>query len=106
MRQSMTIRLDEDILKNAKVYATQENRTLTNYIETLIKKDIETNQKHDERTISALSKETPVTVFIAEPLKSRLITDPRAGDTPEDVASRQEYLDIVTGFSSTDKSSH
>ena len=105
MRQAMTIRLDEDVLKVAKAHATMENRTLTNYIETLIKKDIETNQKHDERTISALSKETPVTVFLAEPLKSRLITDPRVGDTPEDVASRQEYLDVITGFSSTDKSS-
>lgn len=40
MRQSMTIRLDNTILAAAKQIAKSKNRTLTNYIETLIQKDI------------------------------------------------------------------
>lgn len=41
MRQSMTIRLDTEVLAVAKRVAAANNRTLTNYIETLIRKDIE-----------------------------------------------------------------
>lgn len=43
MRQSMTIRLDPEVLAVAKQIAGTNNRTLTNYIETLIRKDIIAN---------------------------------------------------------------
>ncbi|MDP2783003.1 MAG: hypothetical protein Q8O38_00215 [Sulfurimicrobium sp.] len=44
MRQSMTIRLDQEVLAVAKRVAEANNRTLTNYIETLIRKDIAGNR--------------------------------------------------------------
>ena len=37
-----------------------------------------------------------VSVFIAEPITKRLITDARAGDSPADVEQRQSYLDAIT----------
>jgi hypothetical protein len=95
MRKSMTIRLALDVLEVAKVRAKSENRTLTNYIETLIRKDIAgsgTTAALDDRA------DAPLSVFVAEPLARRLTTDPRDGDTPEDVARRQEYSDIITGW--------
>ena len=91
----MTIRLALDVLEVAKIRARSENRTLTNYIETLIRKDIAgsgTAGPLDGRA------DAPLSVFVAEPLAGRLTTDVRDGDTPEDVAQRQEYLDIITGW--------
>ncbi len=41
MRQSVTMRLDPDVLKAARGKATRDNRTLTNYIETLMRRDLE-----------------------------------------------------------------
>lgn len=40
MRQSMTIRVDQDVLAAAKRRAKNEKRTLTNYIETLLRRDL------------------------------------------------------------------
>lgn len=40
MRQLMTIRIDPDVLNAARGRATDENRTLTNYIETVLRKDL------------------------------------------------------------------
>lgn len=97
MRKSMTIRLDHDVLEVAKVRAKTENRTLTNYIETLIRKDI-AKRTPDSEPIIDHRDDAPLNVFIAEPITSRLITDAQEGDTPEDVARRQEYLDLVTGW--------
>lgn len=99
MRKSMTIRLAEDVLEVAKVRASSENRTLTNYIETPIRKDIVMAAKNDapEAAID-LRDEAPRSVFIAEPLTERLITDAREGDTQEEVFRRQEYLDLITGW--------
>jgi predicted transcriptional regulator len=54
MRQSMTIRLDKDVLIGAKQVAEANNRTLTNYIETLIKKDISskmTGTSHNRKDV-------------------------------------------------------
>ncbi len=41
MRQSVTMRLDPDVLKAARIKATGDNRTLTNYIETLVRRDLQ-----------------------------------------------------------------
>ena len=48
-------------------------------------------------SVSDLSVEIPLTVFIAEPIVERLITNPREGDTPAELAARQHYLDTITG---------
>jgi hypothetical protein len=45
-----------------------------------------------------LRDDAPIAVFLAEPTVERLTTDVRDGDTPEYVARRQEYLDIITGW--------
>ena len=94
MRQSMTIRLDQEVLSQARSYAESENRTLTNYIETLIKIDLNAKQAR----VRDLSRDTPVKVFIAEPMTRRLITNPRANNTHEEVTSRQDYLDMISGW--------
>ena len=102
MRQSMTIRLDKEILEGAKVFATKDNRSLTNYIETLIRKDIQTNQKNDEQEIAYLTNNNlPITVFMAEPLTERMIIDADEDDTPEETAQRQSNIDILTGWNAT-----
>lgn len=90
----MTIRLEQEVLNKAKTFAGLENRTLTNYIETLIMKDISTNQNK----IRDIARDVPLTVFIAEPITERLITNPRDDDTPDEVVKRQEYLDLISGW--------
>ena len=40
MRKPMTIRLDPGVLEQARKHAAAENRTLTNYIETLLRRDL------------------------------------------------------------------
>jgi hypothetical protein len=37
MKQPITIRLDPELLANARLHAKQENRTLTNFLETALK---------------------------------------------------------------------
>lgn len=100
MRQSMTIRLDEHVLAVAKIHASNENRTLTNYIETLIKTDISSHDQN-KKVMLDLAEDVTLSVFMAEPLNDRMITAPRDGDTQADVAERQEYLDIITGWNNT-----
>ena len=56
------------------------------------------NQDQNKKATADLAKDVPVTVFIAEPLKKRLRTNPRAGDTLAAVAARQDYLDMITGW--------
>lgn len=90
----MTIRLDQEVLNKAKTFATLENRTLTNYIETLIMKDISTNQNK----IEDISRDMPLTVFIPEPHAKRLITSPREDDTADELVKRQAYLDLISGW--------
>lgn len=40
MRQLLTIRIDPDVLEAARDRAVDENRTLTNYIETVLRLDL------------------------------------------------------------------
>lgn len=58
--------------------------------------------EHKANMLKLAAKGATLSVFIAEPLTNRMITAPRDGDTPEDVAQRQEYLDIITGSSKHD----
>lgn len=57
------------------------------------KQDEETK---NEETIRRLCNDVPVTVFIAEPLKGRLIVDDQPGETPEEKAQHQAYVDLIT----------
>lgn len=41
MRHSVTMRLDPDVLAAARSKAASDNRTLTNYVETLMRRDLE-----------------------------------------------------------------
>jgi hypothetical protein len=41
MRETLTLRLDPDVIKAAKKKAQADNRTLTNYIETLMIRDLQ-----------------------------------------------------------------
>ena len=41
MRRSVTMRMDPEVLQAAKRKAVRDNRTLTNYIETLVRRDLE-----------------------------------------------------------------
>lgn len=41
MRQSVTMRLDPSVLNAARNKAGRNNRTLTNYVETLMRKDLQ-----------------------------------------------------------------
>lgn len=42
-----------------------------------------------------------IEVFIAKPIKDRMITLTRDGDTQSDAAERQEHLDIITDYKKT-----
>ncbi len=44
MRQPLTVRLDRDVVMAAKAKASRSNRTLTNYIETLMKRDLQLSE--------------------------------------------------------------
>jgi hypothetical protein len=94
MRQSMTIRIDQDLLNQAKACAVLENRTLTNYIETLILRDVRPPATKSAHT----TNETSLTVFMPEPSTQRLLTLERDGDTPQELAQRQAYLDLISGW--------
>jgi hypothetical protein len=41
MKQPVTFRLDRDLLEKARRTAAAENRTLTNFVETVLKRSIE-----------------------------------------------------------------
>lgn len=52
MRQAVTFRLDSELLAEARRCAAEENRTLTNFMETLLKRHVTARQVlggHDER---------------------------------------------------------
>ena len=49
----------------------------------------------NQNKIKDISRDIPLTVFIAEPIAERLITNPRDDDTPDELAKRQAYLDLI-----------
>ncbi|PTM49906.1 hypothetical protein [Phreatobacter oligotrophus] len=53
MRQSVTMRLDPGILSAARARAKATNRTLTNYVETLIMRDLAGHEENGKITIAA-----------------------------------------------------
>ena len=57
------------------------------------------DQRQNDQEIAYLANASaPITVFIAEPLKGRMIVDACDDDTPEEVAQRQRNIDVLTGW--------
>lgn len=50
MRQAVTFRLDSELLAAARRCAAEENRTLTNFLETLLKRHLATQREPTGRT--------------------------------------------------------
>ncbi len=84
MRKSITMRLDPSILSAAKLRAKANNRTLTNYVETLLMRDL---ADYDENT--------KVTVFAPEgiPDHYEVVRDPGESDAP--YAEGKELIDTI-----------
>ena len=53
MRQSITMRFDQSVLKAARGKASKDNRTLTNYVETLVRRDLKINSNESELEVIA-----------------------------------------------------
>jgi len=53
MRKPMTIRIDTNVLEAAKNRARQENRTVTNYIETVLRRDLRMAETTEEVEVYA-----------------------------------------------------
>ena len=84
MRQSITMRLDPSILSAAKVRAKANNRTLTNYVETLLMRDL---VNHDD--------EGKITVFAPEgiPDEYEVVRDP--GESDASYAEGKELVEVI-----------
>jgi hypothetical protein len=81
MRQSVTMRLDPDVLKAARDKAAEDNRTLTNYVETLLRRDLQ-----------ATSSEVALNVIAPADVR-----DFRSASVPgEPEEKRQRRADIVS----------
>jgi hypothetical protein len=48
MKKLVTFRFDADVLSLARQLAQQENRTLTNFIETILKQALYGSERHDK----------------------------------------------------------
>lgn len=53
MRQSVTMRIDPDVLKAARSKAVSDNRTLTNYVETLMRRDLQMGTSQSDLEVIA-----------------------------------------------------
>jgi predicted HicB family RNase H-like nuclease len=50
LKKLVTFRFDPELLERAKASALRENRTLTNYVETVLKRAIDTGPSATEQT--------------------------------------------------------
>lgn len=82
MRQSITIRLDPSILSAAKVRAKANNRTLTNYVETLMRDLVNGDN-------------TKITVFAPEgiPAQYEVVCGP--GESDASYAQGKKLVDTI-----------
>jgi hypothetical protein len=83
MRRSVTMRLDPEVLDEAKDKAIKDNRTLTNYIETLVRRDL-----------GMMSDETSLDV-IAPPDIRDSVAVPIPGETEEERKRRDDVFFAV-----------
>ena len=59
MKQPLAIRIDADLLAAARECARRDNRTLTNFIETVLRRRIDEIANQEGRHVERSSKETP-----------------------------------------------
>ena len=83
MRQSVTMRLDPRVLKAARRKASSDNRTLTNYVETLMRRDL------------GMSPTEPAFQVIAPPDIRNAVPVPMPGETPAQRKRREEVFRAV-----------
>lgn len=83
MRHPMTIRLDSAVLSKAKERAKTENRTLTNYIETLLRKDL-----HVDEASASLEVIAPPDIREYKPV-------PLKGESPQRHEFRKRLFDAI-----------
>src|SRR5437667_7997065 len=80
MRKPMTIRIDTDVLEAAKTRARRENRTVTNYIETVLRRDLRMNETSEDVEVYAP----------ADVRQYRVVPDP--GETKEQTEIAERAL--------------
>lgn len=83
MRQSVTLRLDPSLLKAARSKAAGDNRTLTNYIETLMRRDLQ------------IADEEPILEVIAPPDIRNSVAVPLPGETQQECQRRDAIFNAV-----------
>ena len=83
MRQTVTMRFDPDVLKAARGKAVGDNRTLTNYIETLVRRDLQ------------LGAVEPVLEVIAPADIRKSVAVPFPGETEEERKRRDDVFFAV-----------
>jgi len=83
MRKSMTIRLDPMVLEEGRRRASSQNRTLTNYIETLMRRDLQLTEP--EATIEVIA---PADIRKYEPV-------PLKGESPRRYEFRKRLFDAI-----------
>lgn len=82
MRQSVTLRIDPKILEGAKAKAARDHRTLTNYVELLMRNDVENS---DEAGLLVFA---PDNIREATPLSFD-------GESPDHITRRNAIFDAV-----------
>lgn len=80
MRETLTLRLNPDVVKAAKRKAQADNRTLTNYIETLMIRDLQGG--------SSLQVIAPADIRKYEPV-------PLEGESPKRYEFRKRLFDAI-----------
>jgi hypothetical protein len=83
MRKSMTIRLDPVVLEEGRKRASAQNRTLTNYIETLMRQDMRLGES--EATVEVIA---PADIRKYEPT-------PLQGESPKRYAFRKRLFEAI-----------
>jgi hypothetical protein len=71
MRQLLTIRIDPDVLEAARGRAVDENRTLTNYIETVLRLDLGLMVMGAPRRLATLAEPVVPNVSLARTMRPR-----------------------------------
>lgn len=84
MRQSVTMRFDPDVLKAARGKAVADNRTLTNYIETLMRRDLQLGGSVE-----------PTLEVIAPADIRKSVAVPLPGETEEELKRRDDVFFAV-----------
>ncbi len=78
MRQLLTIRIDPDVLDAARGRAVDENRTLTNYIETVLRLDLGLMVMGTPRRLTVAAEPALPNASLARTIRPRPVRRTRA----------------------------